>query len=249
MLKIVNANVDQEIVKPWTADCIILDPPDNLGLKYDGYKDKMDPRDYYQWVGRLIDLSMQKAPVVWVSYFHRHDIEIKKRLSIPQGWTARTFIWAFTFGQDRDDDSGSGYRPILRINKTGWKPSAQDIRVPSWRQENGDKRARPGGKVPLDVWEFPRVTGNSSEKRAWHETQHPEALYIRMMKMSGALGGAWSCVDLFGGTGTALRAGIALGWKNPKIDVTVIEQSGNYCDRMQDENFRLAWPGCECKRV
>jgi len=59
------------------------------------------------------------------------------------------------------------------------------IRVPSWRMLNGDKRAAPDGKVPGNVWDFPRVTGNSKQRRAFHPTQLNEGLVERAILLSG----------------------------------------------------------------
>lgn len=218
-----------KLIEP--ADCIIMDPPDNLGLAYDGYVDKMEPESYYQWIISLIRSAMAHSPITWVSYYHTHDFEIKRRLVL-EGYEARTFIWTYTFGQNRDSDCGSGYRPILRIVRDNAKIWPEDIKVPSWREENGDKRAAPGGRVPLDVWDFPRVTGNSGERQEWHPTQHPIALYQRMLKMSGALHGHFHALDLFGGTGTMLRACRELAVKNPELSATVIEKSRSYCRQL-----------------
>lgn len=218
----------------WSADCILMDPPDNLGLDYDGMVDSRI--NYIGWLNQIIAQAMRKTKVLWVSYYWHHDIDIKRSLML-NGKDARTFVWTYTFGQDRVGDCGSGYRPILRIADHGYPWSAEDIKVPSWRQEHGDKRARPGGKVPLDVWDFPRVVGNSAERRSWHPTQHPEALYIRMLRLSGAaMPKAFHAVDLFGGTGTMLRAARQLRTKNPEFRASVVEQSLTYCQRMAEEN-------------
>jgi hypothetical protein len=58
------------------------------------------------------------------------------------------------------------------------------IRVPSARMKHGDKRADRRGRVPDDIWEFPRVCGNYAERRQWAVTQHPEALIERLVRMS-----------------------------------------------------------------
>lgn len=237
---IIQGDVEEFLAMPWKADCIIMDPPDNLGLPYDGYLDSRF--DYYSWLKRIILGAMDHAPIVWVSYYHIHDFKIKGMVAdlvsspfVERGWEARTFVWTFTFGQNRESDCGSGYRPILRLNRVGVVWDTESIKVPSWRSEHGDPRAKPGGRVPLDVWDFPRVVGNSAERRSWHPTQHPEALYIRMMKMSGAVRQSpqcWRIVDLFGGTGTALRAATALRVKNPQLETWVVERSAEYCKRM-----------------
>ena len=241
MLGVINQTVERALSRKWEADCIIMDPPDNLGLAYDGYIDKRE--DYYDWLQRIIADAMGRSPILWVSYYHHHDFEIKHRLHpIKDLWDVRTFVWTYTFGQNRDSDCGSGYRPLLRIARKGFPYDCESIKIPSWRSENGDHRAAPGGRVPLDVWDFPRVTGNSPERQAWHPTQHPEALYLRMLRMSGALrGGPFRAVDLFGGTGTLLRACKALRFRNPAISAFVIEQSAEYCKAIasQSSDFKI----------
>lgn len=214
------------------CDCIIMDPPDNLGLAYDGFVDKKEPSAYYRDLALLIERATKIAPVVWVSLYHEHDFEIRKRLGIKD---VRQFIWAFGFGQNRESDCGSGYRPILRIGQpaAGW--DAASIKVPSVRQSLGDQRAKPGGRVPLDLWEFPRVCGTFNERRAWHPTQHPIALYIRMLKLSGGLRPGFVCADLFAGTGTIFRAARQLRIKNPSLRALGVEQSAEYCKRIRDD--------------
>jgi DNA modification methylase len=101
--------------------------------------------------------------------------------------------------------------------------------VPSWRQENGDKRADPRGRVPGDVFDFTRVTGNSKQRRAWHPTQLNEGLVDRCIKLTTPPGDP--VLDPFAGTGTTLRVCKALG--NP---CTLIELDPGYCKRIAAEN-------------
>jgi DNA modification methylase len=103
------------------------------------------------------------------------------------------------------------------------------IRVPSWRQENGDKRADPRGRVPGDVFDFTRVTGNSKQRRTWHPTQLNEGLVERCVKLTTPTGGR--VLDPFGGTGTTLRV-----CKRLKLPCTLIELDREYCRRMAAEN-------------
>jgi DNA modification methylase len=92
----------------------------------------------------------------------------------------------------------------------------------------GDARAH-GLRVPDDVWDIPRVTGNSKERRSYHPTQHPEALMERIILFSTRRKD--TAIDLFGGTGTTLRVGLRLG-----RDVTSIELSEQYCLKVAEEN-------------
>lgn len=216
----------------WNAkvDCIFMDPPDGINLKYDNFIDKRD--DYIPWLAKLISNAMKLAPIVWVSYNAIHDLPLKGWLSEANEWLkkdVRTIIWYYTFCQYNDKDLSHGYRPILLITDKNAKLYPDAIREESERMRLGDKRAS-GPKVPSDVWDFPRVVGNSIERRSWHPTQHPVALYDRIMKYSCHPFGMF--VDYFGGTGTAFRAGLL----NPGINVTVIEQSKEYCSKMSQEN-------------
>lgn len=191
-------------------DTIFMDPPDNIGLKYEGCNDKRS--DYYSWLESIILKSMFLGNVVWISYYYKHDLKVKAMVNwiinnIKPSWEARTFIWRFTFGQYRETDCGSGYRPILRLSKPGVKWNCDEIRITSKRMLINDSRSK-GPRVPDDCWEFPddywefpRVTGNSPERRAWCPTQHPELLLERIVKMSPGS----KILELFTGSGTMIR--------------------------------------------
>jgi len=227
--------------KPGDYDTVFMDPPDNLGLKYGAYRDKIpDDLYYYGLIRPLILESMRVAKVVWVSYYWQHDLEIKSLVrdllnNYRPSWRAKTFLWRYTFGQHSHSDCGSGFRFLLRLSSHGWRPCTDDIRVPSQRQALGDKRADPRGRVPDDVWsfdtegvwaEFPRVVGNSKERRTWHPTQHPEGLMERILKLSGSK----RVFDCFLGTGTTLRVAQRLG-----IECDGTEIDPDYCRRIGAE--------------
>lgn len=213
------------------AKMVFADPPDNLGMKYDGYVDKMPESEYYDWLNKVITMvlwAMDAPDIFWLSYFHRYQPAIMPWCNDLRDW--RQFIWYFTFGQHRQSDCGNNYRPIMRWMKAGAAIYPDAIRVPSARQtQYNDKRADPRGRVPGDVWEFPRVCGTFNERRKWHPTQHPEALMERIIKMSCKPGDL--VIDLFAGTGTTLRVCDRLG-----IDCIGIEISKMYCDRITPES-------------
>lgn len=216
---------------------IFVDPPDNIGLKYLDFNDNIDPYDYYNWIELLIQRALCKCKIFWLSYNAKHDVFIKNRLynllkHIYPSKEARTFIWRYTFGQYTDRDCPSGYRPILRINAVDATFNMDRIREPSVRMIEGDSRAA-GPRIPDDVWEFPRVVGNSAERRSWHPTQHPEALMQRIIKMSCFPNETF--VDLCAGTGTSFRAYKTLGHKN----VIGVEICKEYCDRIRQENPQI----------
>lgn len=105
------------------------------------------------------------------------------------------------------------------------------VRVPSWRQLNGDKRADPRGKVPGDVFDIPRVTGNSKQRRAYSPTQLNEDLYERCIKLCCTPGDV--VVDLFAGSGTLGRVAEKCG-----VNAVMVEISEETCKSIaQDQNI------------
>lgn len=213
------------------VQAIIADPPDNLGLRYDGYVDHRP--DYYPWLKSVVDAAAFRATHFWLSYYWRHDLEVSSMAAYwqRQGYDWKKYIWRYTFGQHRESDCGSGFRYLLRLSKPGAFLQTSSIRVPSARQTcYNDKRANPNGRVPDDVWDFPRIVGNAHERREWHPTQHPEGVYCRIVRLSSEPGD--TVVDLFGGTGTLLRVGRQL----PGRKLVVVDQSRFYCDKMSQEH-------------
>jgi site-specific DNA-methyltransferase (adenine-specific) len=146
-------------------------------------------------------------------------------------------VQVFTFGQHNQHDLGNSHRPLWRFTRDGAVTLRPDsIRVPSWRQLNNDKRADPRGKVPGDCFDFPRVTGNSSQRRKYHPTQLHEGLYERCIKLCCAPGDA--VCDIFAGTGTLARVCNRIG--NP---CTMIEMDRFYCEEIAKEHGLTE--GCE----
>lgn len=211
---------------------IFADPPDNLGLKYDGYKDCR--ADYYPWLAQVTMAALRQAPILWLSHYYLHTIPLLHSLHDPILLTRemRLFLWRFTFGQHRQTDCGNGYRPILRFAPVAMLWNADDIRVPSARQRYGDRRADPRGRVPDDVWEFPRVCGTFRERRKWIPCQHPEALIERMLRMSCRPGDV--VIDLFAGSGVVNRVAPRLGLHCYGIDL-----GRSYCERIAEETGAL----------
>jgi len=207
------------------ATMIFADPPDNLGLKYDGFKDN---NPYYGgFLQRVVSKGERNSDIFWLSYYYRYQDAIWYN-AVRHAYNPRQFIWRFTFGQHQHTDCGNGYRPILRIMQPGAVLYPDAIRVESARQKQGDKRADPRGRVPDDVWEFPRVCGNYIERRKWHPNQHPEALIERIVKFSTKPGDL--VIDMFAGTGTVNRVCARLG-----RECIGIEISRAYCDRIAAE--------------
>lgn len=146
-------------------------------------------------------------------------------------------VQVFTFGQHRSTDLGNNHRPLWRFRRNNAAIYPEHIRIPSWRQRNGDKRASEKGRVPGDVFDmqypvvagdvfdFPRVTGNSKQRCDWHPTQLHEDLVKRCILMSTKEGDR--VADPFGGTGTTLRA-----CEEINRQCTLIEIDPTYCSNI-----------------
>ena len=212
------------------ATAIICDPPDNLGVNYNSFLDKWEtPGDYIKWLMIRLKIAEEKSDKLWLSFYHKHIVNVVTMTSAFLNMEQRLFLWRFTFGQHRQTDCGNGFRPILRFGDPKlFYPDA--IRVASARQRMGDKRADPRGRVPDDVWEFPRVCGTFKEKRKWHKNQHPEALIERILLFSCRPNTDDVVYDLFGGTFTVDRVCRRLG-----INSVSIEISQYYCDKRLEE--------------
>lgn len=206
-------------------DGIFLDPPDNIGLEYEGFIDFRE--DYISWLTKLVLDCFQNTSVVWLSFNQKHDFELKSALGWflkSTSWTVKQFIWTYTFGQYNDKDCGSCYRPILRFSRPGVKWNVDAIRIESERMRLSDSRAA-GPKVPMDIWEFPRIVGNSHERRSWLPTQHPEALIERIFLMTPGS----RFLDLFAGSGTSL-----IVCRRLEYDIDLVDISKFCCDQMKE---------------
>lgn len=238
------------------VDAIFADPPDNIGLGYDHYDDRLSETAYRNLLHDWTIAFMRTAPVVWMSFNSRWTLAygavVDHILSLNPEWEAKPCVQVFTFGQHNKNDLGNNHRPLWRLKHKDAPLYPDAIKVPSWRERHGDKRAKPGGRVPGDVFgndsandgaaidldagpfpgdvfDFPRVTGNSKQRRAYHPTQLHEELVERCIKLSTPEGG--SVLDPFGGTGTTLRV-----CKRINRDCTLIELDSMYCQKIADEH-------------
>jgi hypothetical protein len=209
------------------VDCIFADPQDNLGLDYGCVSDRIDPQEYdrlmHVWLGEFL----RTAPIVWISFNSRY-LPLMGRLADHYigdrpDWELSPCVQTFTFGCYRHKDLSNCYRPLWRFREKTAPIYPDAVRIPSARQLQGDKRADPRGRIPSDVFDFPRVTGNSRQRRKWHPTQLHEGLVERCLAMSCPPGG--HVLDPFAGTGTTGRVARRLG-----LDCTLIDINPRYVD-------------------
>lgn len=205
------------------------DPPDGIGLKYNGFKDKISPEDYERMLFDILVHGHVHFDVIWLSVNTRWanllGYVTHLFLQCATDWECKPCVQTFTFGQHCETDFGNNHRLLYRY-RPEWENTYSDaIRVPSWRQLNGDKRANPNGRVPGDVFDFPRVTGNSKQRRRFSPTQLHEGLYERCIKSCCVPGD--SVVDLFAGSGTLGRVADRCG-----VNALMLEVSRETCDEI-----------------
>jgi site-specific DNA-methyltransferase (adenine-specific) len=154
----------ERLAKLDPVTCIFADPPDNIGLGYDEYDDNRSNAEYekllYQWIEAFTD----KADIVWLSFNAKWTATVGAIIHSligannplgddPDNLEFKPCVQVFTFGQHRNSDLGNNHRPLWRIKRRKAKLYPEAIKVPSWRQRNGDKRAAKGGRVPGDVFD------------------------------------------------------------------------------------------------
>jgi adenine-specific DNA-methyltransferase len=227
------------------AACIFADPPDNIGGDYATYDDGLPPAEYFDWLFRCLKLFCERSPIVWLSFnaqwTQRMGVIVDQLFDFPHlcGTRIKTCVQVFTFGQHRQTDLGNNHRPLWRFAAPNAVLYPDNIRIPSWRQRNGDKRASPKGRVPGDVFDmqpepspgdvfdFPRVTGNSKQRCDWHPTQLHEELVERCVLLSTQPGD--HVIDPFAGTGTTGRA-----CAKHNRNCSLIDIDETYCQKMRD---------------
>lgn len=235
------------------VNCIFADPPDNIDLGYGQYKDKMPDDEYLDLMEQWLECFLGTTRTVWISFNAKWTIpmgvivdRIIRKASSKKGpiWEAKPCIQVFSFGQHNQHDFGNNHRPLWRIQQEETPNYPDSIRVPSWRQLNGDKRADSRGRVPGDViptatesewmepgtvFDFPRVTGNSKQRRSWHPTQLHEDLVERCIKSCTKEGDL--VIDPFAGTGTTLRV-----CKRINRSCITMDIDRTYCEKIAEEN-------------
>lgn len=213
------------------VDLIFIDPPYNIGKRFDSTVDKWaSSEEYLNWCYRWIDECISKlkntgslyvmTSTQFMPYF---DLYIRSKLTI-----LSRIVWHYdSSGVQAKKHYGSMYEPILFCvkdkkhycfnaedilvdAKTGSKRKLIDYRKPIPTQYNTKK-------VPGNVWNFPRVRYRMDEYEN-HPTQKPIALLERIIKASSNVGDL--VLDPFSGTFTTSYVANALERKSIGIDIS-----------------------------
>lgn len=166
------------------VDLIIADIPDNIGMKYEGFKDNKPLQEYENdivfWIVRMRNLT--NGPI-FLTFNEKWTRMVENAIASVGLPLIQRLQWCYTFGQDqtRRGKYALCHRPVYWLGSDFVIPG--NIKVASARQEKyGDKRAAKDGKMPENVWQFPRVCGTHQERRKHCPNQLPEALVERIIK-------------------------------------------------------------------
>ncbi len=150
---------------------IFADPPDNLGLNYGEYEDKVDDDVYCDRLGQWTYHFVFKADTVWISFNSKWLLPMARTvdalLDENPDLEFTPCVQTFSFYQHNKSDLGNAHRPLWRIRKKGAGLYPNQAKIESWRQRNGDPRGKAGGKVPGDAFDFTKLP--AKERRDWHE--------------------------------------------------------------------------------
>ncbi|MHA2136088.1 MAG: DNA methyltransferase [Candidatus Thorarchaeota archaeon] len=118
---------------------------------------------------RWLRLFCEKADTVWFSFNSRWllDLAIVAHELRKDGWEFKDCVQTFSFYQHCKTDLGNAHRPLWRFRNPGAGLYPEQAKIPSWRQLHGDKRAKKGGKVPGDTFDFTKLV--EKNRRNWHE--------------------------------------------------------------------------------
>ena len=223
-------------VKPSSIDLVFADPPFNIGYDYDEYEDKMPPGKYLAWCKTWINLcrlALKPTGSMFVAIGDEYAAQMKLLLDKSGMHWRNWIIWHYTFGVYCKSKFGRDHAHILYYTNHPKKFTfnGQDILVPSARQSvYNDRRAVAGGRVPGDVWLYPRVCGTFKE-RTGHPCQMPEALLERIVQVASSPGDV--VLDPFAGSGTSAAVAQRLGRR-----FVTSEISKRYC-RMIANRLRI----------
>lgn len=227
-----------------TVDLIIADPPYNQGIEYDGCDDKLSPSVYEIFTDLWLNATMKALKptgAFWVvindDWVSTVDLLAKQVGFIRRNWV----IWRYQFGQHQTRKFVPEKVHLLSYVKEslGFTFNDRAIRIKSRRQELGDKRADPGGRVPGDVWEYPRVAGTHAERVDWHPCQLPIAMLERIVKACSNPGEL--VVDPFCGSATTGVAAVSHGRRFVGIDQSAlyVRKGQARLDRFTDQRRLL----------
>jgi len=221
MIKLIHGRFeDIPVATIGNVDLIIADIPDCLDKKYPDYIDKMSKNEYktqlHIWLTKMSKLT--KGPI-FLLFNERWTKEIENAISNIKIKLIQRLLWQYNFGMDqsRHNKYSLCYRPMYWLHSNFIIP--ENIKIPSDRQlKYNDNRAANNGKIPPNVWQFPRICGNFHERRSWFPNQINQKVIERIIRGHCVQNG--TVLDMCVGSGTSVFAAIATNRNCIGIDVS-----------------------------
>ena len=238
MINVIQHRFEKNVLLPFDlqpAKLIFADPPYNLGVKYadDPTGDAQPDADYFDWCKDVISsTSALLAPggTFWWLCPESHGDIVGPMLTSIVGNRVGRIVWHETFAQYQQKSLTKDYRFLFchtngDVKNVTFFPDA--IREPSVRQQIGDKRADPRGRVPGSVWKIRRLQGTSTDRVDWHPCQLPPEMLQRIILGWTNIGD--HCIDLFAGSGNFGKV-----CKRENRKATLIDGSPTYVSKLKD---------------
>ncbi len=217
------------------VDLSFADPPYNIGVKYkdDPIKDALTENQYRYWVEQVIrkmaSMTKNGGMLFWLCPAEHGNWTWQTLIRHGRLLQGKPIIWYERFSQYQTKRMTSDYRMLFPVvigsmPKPTFNPD--DIREESVRQQMGDKRANPKGRVPGHVWTVSRLQGNASARVDWHPAQLPPAPLERIVQGWTNMGD--TVLDAFAGSGSM---GIVCQGLERKF--VGVEQSAHYCQQIK----------------
>jgi len=150
-----------------------------------------------------------------------HDVRQKQLFNL-----VNMIIWNYPNGMSAHRFFANRHEEIIWLTKSKeYYFDLDAVREPfdeeTKRAYMKDKRLRPEsvekGRNPTNVWQIPRLSGNSKE-RVGHPTQKPIAVIQRIMQALSYEGSV--VLDFFAGSGVTTRVAMALGRHSLSADLS-----------------------------
>lgn len=224
------------------ADLVFTDPPYNIGVKYEGdpTADAMTSTGFRFYLRKWctgIAHAARPGAAVFILISEEWADTLGQIMTEIIGPRENRIIWHERFAQYNARGLTKEHRHLF-LHRNDPMPFTTEemrprvhtfnpdpIRERSARQEMGDKRADPRGRVPGNVWRVRRLQGTSKDRVGWHPAQLPPEPLERIVK-------GWSnpgdlILDPFAGAGSTMLAALKHGRR-----ALGIERSAHYCEKI-----------------
>jgi len=169
------------------ANLVYVDPPRNKGVN----EPILDDIDFQRFTIRWMQLctgllANDSRLIIFTDPGTRPVFERLLHAQAPGLVFSEEIIWNFNFGLYTRKRFVISHENIL-VYKKGRPPFFwQAVAQKSQRQQTGDARADLRGRTPADVWDIPRIPGNSAERDCFTGSDkrscHPVELSLRLVK-------------------------------------------------------------------